>query len=91
MSVHRIQNNRLPVKRDPHRILLPLLVAALAPNALLVWWVGLSSLVFLAALGAMAARAGGAGVLRSAWRVTFWGALAMGITAVVGRLFGAVV
>ncbi len=71
--------------------LLPLAVTALAPPAWLVGSVAASSLVFLAALGVLAARAGGAGVVRSAWRVTFWGALAMLVTAVVGRLFGAVV
>ena len=46
------------------------------------------SLAFLAALGALAARTGGASVLTSAWRVTFWGALALAITAGIGRLFG---
>ena len=71
--------------------LLPLVVTVLAPSAWLVGGVAASSLVFLAALGVLAARAGGAGVVRSAWRVTFWGALAMVVTAVVGRLFGAVV
>ena len=71
--------------------LLPLVVTVLAPSAWLVGSVAASSLVFLAALGVLAARAGGAGVVRSAWRVTFWGALAMVVTAVVGRLFGAVV
>jgi VIT1/CCC1 family predicted Fe2+/Mn2+ transporter len=71
--------------------LLPLLVTAVAPAAVLVVWVAVSSLVFLAVLGVLAARAGGAGVVRSAWRVTFWGALAMVVTAAVGRLFGAVV
>ena len=50
-----------------------------------------TALFFLALLGAVAARAGGAGVLGGAWRVTFWGALAMAITAGVGALFGAVV
>jgi VIT1/CCC1 family predicted Fe2+/Mn2+ transporter len=54
-------------------------------------WVSGTSIVFLAVLGAVAARAGGAGVLAGAWRVTFWGALAMAITAGVGALFGAVV
>jgi VIT1/CCC1 family predicted Fe2+/Mn2+ transporter len=49
------------------------------------------SLVFLGTLGAIAARAGGAKVMTGAWRVTFWGALAMGITALVGSLFGAVI
>ena len=70
---------------------LPLAVAALTPGSGLIAWVSGMSLVFLAALGVMAARAGGAHVLTSAWRVTFWGALAMAITAGVGALFGAVV
>jgi VIT1/CCC1 family predicted Fe2+/Mn2+ transporter len=70
---------------------LPLAVAALTPGPGLIAWVSGMSLVFLAALGVVAARAGGAPVLTSAWRVTFWGALAMAITAGVGALFGAVV
>ena len=49
-----------------------------------------TSLVFLAVLGFISARAGGASVLAGAWRVTFWGALAMAITAGAGALFGAV-
>jgi VIT1/CCC1 family predicted Fe2+/Mn2+ transporter len=69
---------------------LPLAVTALAPEAGLIAWVSGTSLVFLAALGAVAARVGGAGILLGAWRVTFWGALAMAITAGVGALFGAV-
>ena len=69
---------------------LPLAVTALAPEAGLIAWVSGTSLVFLAALGAIAARVGGAGILLGAWRVTFWGALAMAITAAVGALFGAV-
>lgn len=71
--------------------LLPLAVTAVAPGGTLIWWVSGTSLVFLAFLGAMAARAGGAAVLPGAWRVTFWGALAMGMTAGVGALFGAAV
>ena len=71
--------------------LLPLVVTALAPSQSLIPWVSGTSIVFLAMLGAVAARAGGAGVLVGAWRVTFWGALAMAITAGVGALFGAVV
>ena len=69
---------------------LPLAVTALAPEAGLIAWVSGTSLFFLAALGAVAARVGGAGLLLGAWRVTFWGALAMAITAGVGALFGAV-
>ena len=70
---------------------LPLAVTALVPATSLIAWVSGTSLVFLALLGAMAARAGGANMLTGAWRVTFWGALAMGITAGVGKMFGAVV
>ena len=69
---------------------LPLAVAALAPDKGLIAWVSGTSLVFLASLGAVAARVGGAGVWAGSWRVTFWGALAMAITAGVGALFGAV-
>jgi vacuolar iron transporter family protein len=49
------------------------------------------SLILLACLGVLAARAGGAPIIKSAIRVTFWGALAMGLTAVVGALFGTIV
>ena len=68
---------------------LPLAVTAMAPAQSLMAWVSGSSLVFLAVLGVVAARVGGAPMLAGAWRVTFWGALAMGITAGVGSLFGA--
>jgi VIT1/CCC1 family predicted Fe2+/Mn2+ transporter len=69
---------------------LPLLVAALAPAAVLIPLVSLTSLVFLALLGGSAARAGGAGVTIGAIRVTLWGAIAMAVTAGVGALFGTV-
>jgi VIT1/CCC1 family predicted Fe2+/Mn2+ transporter len=68
--------------------LLPLIIAWLLPAAALTWGVGISSLAFLALLGALAARAGGAPVVSAAARVTFWGALAMALTAGVGALFG---
>jgi len=70
---------------------LPLVVTALVPRAVMIPWVGGTSLVFLAVLGVIAARVGGAGVLVGAARVTFWGALAMAVTAGVGMLFGAAV
>jgi len=70
---------------------LPLLVALTTPTGSLPAVVAGSSLVFLATLGAVAARAGGAPAVRGAWRVTFWGALAMAITAAVGALFGTAV
>jgi vacuolar iron transporter family protein len=69
---------------------LPLAVAALAPAAGLILLVAGTSLVFLALLGGLAARAGGVGVTMGAIRVTFWGALAMALTAGVGWLFGTV-
>jgi vacuolar iron transporter family protein len=67
---------------------LPLLAAWLMPVSRLIPMVALSSLIFLAFLGGIAARAGGAPLTKGAFRVTFWGALAMGLTAVVGKLFG---
>ena len=67
---------------------LPLLVAWLAPATATVWAVSGASLLFLFALGAVGARAGGAGLVRGALRVAFWGALAMAVTAGVGTLFG---
>jgi VIT1/CCC1 family predicted Fe2+/Mn2+ transporter len=70
---------------------LPLLAAVVSPAALLVPVVAGTSLVVLTALGALAARTGGAPVLRASVRVVFWGALAMGLTAGAGKLFGAVV
>jgi VIT1/CCC1 family predicted Fe2+/Mn2+ transporter len=67
---------------------LPLLMVLILPRATLMWGLGGSSLFFLALLGLVAARAGGAPALASVWRVSFWGALAMGLTAAVGALFG---
>jgi vacuolar iron transporter family protein len=67
---------------------MPLLVTTLAPTSHLIPLVSGTSLVFLAVLGGLAARAGGAGVTMGALRVTFWGALAMAVTAGVGSLFG---
>ena len=69
---------------------MPLLVTVLSPAAILIPLVFATSLLFLALLGGLAARAGGAGVAMGALRVTFWGALAMGVTAAVGVLFGTV-
>jgi VIT1/CCC1 family predicted Fe2+/Mn2+ transporter len=69
---------------------LPLLIVLVFPVSALMWAVSGSSLVFLALLGSLAARAGGASVITAAARVTFWGALAMALTAGVGALFGVV-
>ena len=70
---------------------LPLLVTVLTPPSYLIPLVSGTSLVFLAILGGVAARAGGAGVTTGAMRVTFWGALAMALTAGVGAMFGTAV
>ena len=70
---------------------LPLTVAWFGGASTLIPLIAGASLIFLIVLGAVAARAGGAGILKGSLRVLFWGALAMAATALVGRLFGAVV
>jgi len=70
---------------------LPLLVAVVVPANLLIGFVAGTSLIFLAGLGMLAARAGGANMLRGAARVTFWSALAMAVTMGVGAMFGTAV
>lgn len=67
---------------------LPLLTAVVAPEPLLIPIVSVASLAFLALLGAIGAHAGGANVLKATARVTFWGALAIALTAGIGRMFG---
>ena len=69
----------------------PVLLVVVLPLVQIAWAVTVLSLVLLVGLGALAARLGGAPLARGAVRVAFWGALAMGVTALVGRLFGAVV
>ena len=68
--------------------LLPLLVTWIVPDRLIEAIVTPASLAFLALLGAIAARTGGASMWKGSLRITFWGALAMGVTAAVGALFG---
>jgi vacuolar iron transporter family protein len=68
----------------------PLIITMVTPGAILIPLVGITSLAFLALLGALAAYFGGAPVATGALRVTFWGALAMAVTAGVGKLFGTV-
>lgn len=70
---------------------LPILVVLLTPRTALIPVVIVSAIVFLALLGGFGAQAGGAPVMKAALRVTFWGALAMALTAGVGAMFGAVV
>ena len=69
---------------------LPLITALMAPTSHVIAVVAGASLVSLTALGALSARAGGAPVVRASMRVAFWGALAMAVTAGVGRLVGTV-
>jgi len=70
---------------------MPLLMVVVSPANLLVPIVAAASLGFLALLGAIGGKAGGANILRATLRVTFWGALALGITAGIGKLFGTVI
>jgi len=69
----------------------PLLLVLVSPSNRLIPFVSVGSLLFLSLLGAIGAKAGGAGLLRPTLRVTFWGAFAMGLTAGIGALFGKVV
>ena len=71
--------------------ILPLAIAFWVPIADISLWVTVASLIILAALGAVGAKAGGAPIFRAMVRVTFWGAVAMAVTALVGQIFGAVV
>jgi VIT1/CCC1 family predicted Fe2+/Mn2+ transporter len=70
---------------------MPLLMVVLSPASVLIYAVAISSLLFLALLGAIGAKAGGARVLRATARVTFWGALAMALTAGIGAVVGTAV
>jgi vacuolar iron transporter family protein len=70
---------------------MPLLMVVVSPANVLVPIVSAASLGFLALLGAIGAKAGGANIMRATLRVTFWGALALGITAGIGKLFGTVI
>lgn len=67
---------------------LPLLIVIMSPPTTLMWTVAISSMAFLALLGSLAARTGGAPVAVAAARVSFWGALAMALTAGIGAQFG---
>jgi VIT1/CCC1 family predicted Fe2+/Mn2+ transporter len=70
---------------------MPLLMVVVSPANVLVPIVSAASLGFLALLGAIGAKAGGANIMRATLRVTFWGTLALGITAGIGKLFGTVI
>ena len=70
---------------------MPLVTVIVSPGERILAVVSIASLLFLAVLGAIGARAGGAPVLRATLRVTFWGALAIAITAGIGKLFGTIV
>jgi VIT1/CCC1 family predicted Fe2+/Mn2+ transporter len=68
--------------------IVPILVAIASPTAATGWTVAATTIVGLAILGGLGASAGGAGIAKGAIRVTFWGALAMAATAVIGTVFG---
>jgi len=70
---------------------LPLLTALLAPDSVLLPALAITSMLFLVGLGTLAAKAGGAPLLPAALRVGFWGALAMIVTAAIGKIFGTII
>jgi VIT1/CCC1 family predicted Fe2+/Mn2+ transporter len=70
---------------------MPLIIVFITPESALVASVSAISLIFLALLGVLSANVGGSSMIKGAVRVSFWGALAMGLTALVGALFGTIV
>lgn len=88
VTTHPIQAALVSALTFAMGAVLPLIVVMLAPPAQVPGLVAAATLLALAALGGLGASAGGAGILRGALRVTVWGALAMGATALVGTLFG---
>ena len=91
VTAHPIQAALVSAMTFAVGAVVPLLVAMLAPPAQIVTFVAIATLLSLAILGGLGATAGGAGILRGAVRVTFWGALAMAATALVGSIFGVTV
>ncbi len=88
VTAHPIQAAVVSAMTFAAGAVVPLIVATVAPPAQIVMFVAASTLLGLAVLGGLGATAGGAGVVRGAARVTFWGAIAMAATAGVGALFG---
>ena len=80
-----------PAQKAAAEAIIPILTALLAPAARVAEVSSLTSLAALLVFGGLAGYAGGASITKGALRVAFWGAFAMGLTAVVGRLFGAAV
>jgi VIT1/CCC1 family predicted Fe2+/Mn2+ transporter len=91
VTAHPIQAALVSAMTFAVGAVVPLLVAMLAPPSQIVAFVAIATLLSLAMLGGLGATAGGAGILRGAVRVTFWGALAMAATALVGSIFGVTV
>ncbi len=91
VTAHPIQAALVSAMTFAVGAVVPLLVAMLAPPAQIVPFVAIATLLSLAILGGLGATAGGAGILRGAVRVPFWGALAMAATALVGSIFGVTV
>lgn len=91
VTAHPIQAALVSAMTFAVGAVVPLLVAMLAPPSQIVAFVAIATLLSLAILGGLGATAGGAGILRGSVRVTFWGALAMAATALVGSIFGVTV
>ena len=88
VTAHPIQAALVSAATFAVGAVIPLVIAALVPAAQITITVAISTLVALSVLGGLGASVGGAGIVKGAVRVTFWGALAMGATAGVGMIFG---
>lgn len=67
---------------------IPVAITSFVPVSELLWLIPSVAILMLGILGALSAKASGASIMKGAWRVCFWGSIAMGLTALVGRLFG---
>ena len=88
MTAHPIQAALVSAATFAVGAVIPLIIAALVPAAQITFVVAVTTLVALSVLGGLGASVGGAGIVKGAVRVTFWGALAMTATAAVGMIFG---
>ena len=91
VTAHPIQAALVSAATFAVGAVIPLIIAALVPSAQITLVVAVTTLIALSVLGGLGASVGGAGIVKGAVRVTFWGALAMGATAVVGMIFGVTV
>ena len=91
VTAHPIQAALVSAATFAVGAVIPLIIAALVPSAQITLVVAVTTLIAFSVLGGLGASVGGAGIVKGAVRVTFWGALAMGATAGVGMMFGVTV